>query len=759
MICYLGFLFLFSPLSHLAAQEPADLKADASRDLFDLATLYYSEGVRDPASYRLAARTFERLLQRFPRHPRGVEARYFLALSYQNSGATGKAHQRFRETAAIAPSGKFLTGALLQLASSAFEAQDWTRAARLFQRLSQDAEDEKIQQESLYRLFLSHHHLNDEKKAIDALEAYLATAATTYRETAQRSLAQLYQKSGRLAEAFTLYAELARSKDQTTSAEATLQAALITRETGEKKLALSWFSAAYRHPGLEKWRGQSQLTLMDLAAEREDWPTVLRLFQGQRHLLPAKAATHRLQLAAKAFEKTGKPQDALALYQELERADPKNSSARDTAYRLAVQSYQRNSRSFPKLARDFLHRYPPPQHPVQGHPILFLAAETAYRRKDYTAAAHHFNNLDLDHLDPANHRSALLHHAVALLELAQEEPALAAIAHYLEAFPKSKQAPDLRLRRAELLTSLGRTVEAKPDYLVLTQSPEPKVKVLALQRLAVLYREEKDYQNFADIQRRLLTLPDLSKQQEASSHFWLGWESYRVQNFPNARRHLGKARDLSPRLFTGKVAPMLTRIAYQEEDLDALEQELALWQKSPERASIPADIRTWLAATLASQEQYTRAWNIFKNTGWESAKPQIQRLYLRTALGTSHFTEVLAASKILLPQEGNPYRKAELHHARARAFLHLKRFDDARDSITEALKLRPTGRLDYDLRLLAGEVEMAAAQPEAALRHFLLVDSLYAKSPEEKATARRKLRLCLELIGTPEALAQLKKYP
>ena len=53
---------------------------------------------------------------------------------------------------------------------------------------------------------------------------------------------------------------------------------------------------------------------------------------------------------------------------------------------------------------------------------------------------------------------------------------------------------------------------------------------------------------------------------------------------------------------------------------------------------------------------------------------------------------------------------------------------------------------------------MAAKKSGEALRHYLIVESLYSKSPEDKKAAAAKVVSCLKAIGTPEALKKLPEF-
>ena len=88
----------------------------------------------------------------------------------------------------------------------------------------------------------------------------------------------------------------------------------------------------------------------------------------------------------------------------------------------------------------------------------------------------------------------------------------------------------------------------------------------------------------------------------------------------------------------------------------------------------------------------------------------------------------------------------------------LEQFDNARQATSKGLDLRPKGELDIQLRIHAGDIDMAENKPEKAVRHYAVVEALYAKSADEKKAIREKLTAALKAIGTPEALEKLKAY-
>jgi tetratricopeptide (TPR) repeat protein len=209
------------------------------------------------------------------------------------------------------------------------------------------------------------------------------------------------------------------------------------------------------------------------------------------------------------------------------------------------------------------------------------------------------------------------------------------------------------------------------------------------------------------------------------------------------------------------VGPLLVRSAYQAENTSLLEKEINLLRKDSPETKLPSTILRWLGATLSKDGHHTRAWP-FLDEGLKDkenpASPLIWKLYTQSSLTTDRNEEALKGAESILTLEKNAYRKAEAYYYKSRAHTGIKQFNDARQATSDALDLRPQGELNYRLRTFAGDIDIAQGKPAAALKHYVIVESLYSKSPEEKKEALKKVISTLKAIGTPAALEQLKEY-
>jgi len=751
-----------------SVEPPAPLTVKPSRDLFDIATLYYNsaaeakEAEKKDRDYRLAAKKFDRFLRSFPQDEKSIDAWYFLALTYREIGEEKASRACFEAVATQWNEGKFVAGSALFLASDDYQKEKWSDAAKWFAILARSTDQPTVRHEALYRKFLCFNNLEDAEQIQRSLAAILADDGSPYRETAKLAFARLSQQSENFRRAFTLFSELAQSEKKEISADATLQAALCAQKVGDRKQSLIWFKKAFSHPGLKEWRGQTQFTLMNLHFEAQEFDQVVSVFEKGRFDLTAQPHLQRLIMATKSYEALGMKNRVIALYEEISRLAPESDTGFQATYRVLVRDHAAEKNSFARDAESFLKRYATERTADKRYQStrLLLAAHY-YEQNDFPQAIAHYQLLNLKLIDQSNQLGVHYHLAKSYLATQQNEKALDAIALFKKTYPTSKRVTPLRLERAEILSDLGRVDEALVDYnAVLAATDDPKLQSAILQRLSGIYQEKKDYPRFTAIQEKILTLPGISPKVEATARFWLGWEDFRKKNFERAVPQLRKAREISPAEFSSKVGPLLIRSAYQDEDLVTLEKEINLLKKADPNANAPTPIVRWLGATLSKKGEHARAWP-FLNDSLQEVKDVdsfIWKLYSDTALETGHPSEALRAADERLKLETHPYRKAETLFQKSLAHTDLKQFNEARQAASDALDLHPKGELNLDLRLHAGDIDMANKKPQEALRHYVVVESLYAKEPARKIAATKKVIAALKGIGTPTAIRQIPDY-
>ena len=767
-------IFLILLSLPLAAQEPEapaskPLESNPVQDLYDLASHYYNEakGEENPdakkEAYRLAATKFDRLLRSHPKNTKAIESWYFLALCYRELGEDKASRNCFETTATRWTSGPFVSAASHYLATDDYEQQQWLSASKWFRILATTTDKDKIRHDALYKRFVCFHKLKNDALTIPALNAVLEDKGSPYTERARLTLAQLYQQKNQHRQACELYVALTDSKNKEVKTDAILQAALLSQKLGDKKATKVWFTKSMSDPGSREWHGQSQVALMNLHYQDKEWQSVIDVFKKGDFKLDQKTALQRLIMTAKSHEALGNTKEVSRFEVEISKLSPKTMTGYQASYRALVRSHLTKASDFPRKAEVFLKQYGEEEKlDAKTHSIRLLLANHYYKKKNYRSALDHYQELRLGLIDKSNLLGTRYHLAKSAIALNLEKESLDAIAAFFRGHPGAKQETSLLLNRAEIYSKQGQTDAALKDYeTILTKTTYEKLRLNLMQRLSALYQERKDYPKLVDVQEQLLAIPTLDNETKASANFWLGWNEYRLKNHAESLPYLVKARELAPVKFTTQVGPILIRCAFQARDLELLQKEIELLRQSDRNAPLPSAITTWLGANLAKTEQHQKGWAFLKegiSTSKEKIQPVIWRLFAKSSLAAKEPADALKAAEEILKLEESPYRKAEAHFFQSQAYVESQKFEEARQAASDALDLRPQGELDIALRLHAGDIEMAAKKPGEALRHYLIVESLYSKSPEDKKAAAAKVVTCLRAIGTPEALKKLPEF-
>ncbi|MDF1713984.1 MAG: tetratricopeptide repeat protein [Akkermansiaceae bacterium] len=750
-------------------QDKDPLQVDPARDLYDLATLNYNDArkEKDPGKrerdYRIAAKKFDQFLRTFPRDEKAIEAWYFLGMTYRQIGEDEASRTCFKTAASTWKTGKFVEASALFLASDDYKDGKWRDAAKWFQIVADTTKNEEIKHQSLYRRFLCFHKLEDKGGMLLSSKAVLANEGSPYAEKARLALARLYRDSKSTRQAHEQFVILSKSRDAKIRAEAVFQAAVTAQALGDKSLTKTWFRKTLSEAQAKDVKGKTQLALMNLHYKDKQWQDVIEVFRIGNFELDKNAELQRLIMAAKSYDALDQKNEVTKLYQQIAKLSPGSASSFDAAYNVLVRDHEKDARGFAQSAEAFLTSYAIEKaKDPKIHSIRLLLAEHYYSAKSYEKAISHYRLLDLSLVDASNTLGVRYHVAKSQLALKNEKGALAAIAAFITQFPEAKQCNQLRLDRAELLNAAGREAEAVGDYeAILLSTTDQKLKRILILRLAAIYQEQESWEKFAAMQNKLLLLPGIDQKTEASANFWLGWNELRLKNSAKAEPYLRIARTLAPKTFASKVSPILIKNAFKAGNLDLLEKEINLARKDSPKTELSSSILQWLGATLIKKGEDQRGWP-FLDEGLADktapAKPLVWKLYTQASLNLDKPADALRGAGNILKLEENAYRKAEALYLKSQAHTGLKQFDEARQAASDALDLRPAGDLDIRLRMFAGDIDIAAGKPDAAIRHYIVVESTYAKTAADKKEALAKVISTLKAIGTPKALELLKDY-
>jgi len=765
------FLVFLTPYSS-GQQENKGLQSNPADDLFDLAQLAYQEaidtkdGKRKKANYESALRQFTRFLQHHDNHPHALEAWYYSASCYNALGQKEAALRCRRTVVARWQTGQLVGLAALQLANHHFELKEYEESARNFDLAIAQVDHLNAKRLACYRRALCYQKLGKTKETISALEVVLADEESPYHLRAQKALAHYYRNGDQKEKAYALFRILAQSDERETSAEATLQSALLARDLGKEKETLQHFEEILGSPDLKKWHGEAQLFLMSEAAKKKDYARVLALFKGKRPSLKKEHQAKRLLLAIQAYEQTGEGETTTALYRELETVAPNAQTSLEASYIVLSRLYpQGKAPEFTDQARKFLNSY------EKSHPkdrrldnVRLMLAETEYARKQFTQAAALYAAITLTNLDTKNHPEVRFRLASALRQAGREQEASAALSTFLKHHPTDPRGANALAKRGEAAQDRKDFPAALQDYdHLLTLTKDPQLIEYAWAQKAEVFKAQGNLPALISAQELLIKkFPDRTKTANGASWFWIGWAQFRLEKFADCLAPFTSARALDAKSFGKEASVHLALAHYSLQQSAELKKEVDALHKDHSKTILPRPLYAWLGVTLTAANRAEEAWHYLPlaidKKSPDETKTTVWLSYARSAFETKHFKEALRAYEILLAREESQFRKADYHYRLAQASFQLADHERSRAEAEAALELKPQGGLNGEIRCLLGDLASKEDDPATALQHYVVVVELYN---EDQAALQRALAAAIKILeknGNPDDLAQAQRY-
>ncbi|MDP0492498.1 MAG: tetratricopeptide repeat protein [Verrucomicrobiota bacterium JB023] len=754
-----------------SAELPAPpLQADPANDLFTAGQLAYTEGLEaakaDARRMALgsAVRTFERFLRHFPDDPRSVEARFIIASSQQKLGNAEEAARHFDAVAKSVPFGEFAETAALHLAENYYQSRQYKEAEPYFARIARLTRTDSTRHLALFKRALCLQHLNRSDELKEALRKVVFDKGSPYSERARAAISALYAKEGEKDRAYANYKILAASDDAQIADEAILQSALLARELKRSEEASQWFERIMARPGLKKWHGKAQLTLMTEAYQAGEHGRVIALLGKGNFPLEKNEEAQRVAIAAESHRALGNVAAANELLARLSKIAPDRGQAFDAAYAVLTRQYSSGDRSFVKSARDFLARY---GNSHAGDARLdntrLMLAEKNFAVKNFTEALKLYQVLDLNRMDATNVAGIRYRLAYCHLKLGHPEQARDSFSRFLSNHPDDQRANRALAHRARLQQSLGAQEAALTDYLTLRRTAStPELRLQALTGLAEIYREKKNYAELITLHRLLLKdYPDRAARERAASHFVLAWAHYHQDDFSQAVPHFKKARELNPTGLSQDATLHLVLIAFANQDETTLKPELDRLLRESPSTKLPRPVLAWLGAKESAEGRHEEAWKylaeVVTPNNPEETRIVVWKAYAKSAEALGKHAESVTAIDYLLPREESPYLRAVLLHRKAKGELALRRFTQAAKTAEAGLELKPQGELNALLRLTFGDIERAQNKLDEALAHYVTVAELIGKGETKRLALNKAIGLYQEK-GDATSLAEARRY-
>ncbi|MCX6866343.1 MAG: tetratricopeptide repeat protein [Verrucomicrobia bacterium] len=359
-----------------AAGADPTLAPDASNDVFMRGKNLYdsAQASTDLANrrdyFQRAAEILADYVTSFPNHPNAESAWWYLGNSYYQAGQIDDGKRCFSTLLNRYGKGKWAAAAAYTLAADHYNKAEYAFAAPLFERYAANAAKAEESFRGYYFAGNCYRLLGRDREAVASFKKVIGDpAGMLFAPQSKVALGHLALKTGKPDEALAYFEDVAAAPAAPkVRGEAALQAALTATKLDRADLADRYLSLVLRTPGMEDFRADAQLALMDNLFAKKEYSEVVKVFRDSPVKAVGEKEAARLMIVGRAYMRLKQPGEALALFREVEKLVKPEA---DLAFHA---SYYRLLCFFP-FEPPLFNRFAAARAEFVGHPLLDLVPE------------------------------------------------------------------------------------------------------------------------------------------------------------------------------------------------------------------------------------------------------------------------------------------------------------------------------------------------------------------------------------------------
>lgn len=718
------------PVNPALAPNPASDRFQRGKNLYDAAQAATDLNSRKDYFQR-AVQIFTEYLSEFPDHPNAEIAWWYLGNSFYQAGQPDDAKRCFSTLLNRYGTGKWAAAAAYTLAADHYNKAEYAFAAPMFERYAANAAKPEERPRGNYFAANCYRMLGRDREATSLFNKVIADpAGGLFAPQAKVALGHLFIKSGKLAEALALLEEvIAAPYAAKVRAEAALHAALTATKLDKPDLADRYLSLILRTPGMEDFRPDAQTALMGNHFSKEEYKEVITVFkQNSAKALGDKEAV-RLMIAARAYMRMKQPTEALSLFREVERiVRPEDEMAFQASYYRLLCFFQIEGKHVPDQVDAFLTIYRKSRpDDARIHTALMMKAESLYASKKMTEAAKVYSEINASLVSEKNRPGLLYQRGWCLAEAGDPQGASRSFGEFIAKYPEDSRVPSALAKRAKAYVEIAEPQKAIADFdkLIAAGSPMDLVSYAWLESARMRRGENNIPDMVSRYQGLLKNIDDLTENLQAEANYWIGWGMVKNNSAKDGVSFLEKARTLRPDAYAKHAGILLILGYFSSQDISKLSAEIKLAIDGKYESEIANQILQWTGMQSYNSGDYALAAKcltlIAKPEEARATPKEVWRYLAKARLEIDDAEGALTAASNVLAIEDNPAWKADGLLDRGRALLALNRPAEARESADEAMALHPQGRTSGALRILTGDLEMKANDPQKASAEYLVV--------------------------------------
>lgn len=685
--------------------------ANAEHAQMGLADALYSRKQWDGAVIE-----YQRFYSDFPRSGQLAPALYRLAECYLNLGSENSARLYFGKVVAIPQSGPFGGAAAYRLAEFEFQERDFANAVAHYKIAAQQLPEPKAKQSAQY---FAARCLQELGRKLEARASYQALGDLAenhpFREVSQFQLALLLLEANHGTEARPRFEKLmAQAVSEEIKAESATRVALISLETDAKN-ALPDLEKALAWKGTEQWHGLLRLGILKAAFAVGENERVIGAYAAAEAAIEPQQLPEVQLLVGNAHRQLKQYTEAALMYTKLIDASPESPSAAAARYQRLTCFYNLDRKDLPQQIEAFLGTNP---KPADRDKAQLMKAEVLRLRGDIAGAGSAYSQVARSkELDADRRADALMRWAECSVTTGDNQAVLASTTELLAAAPGYPLASTALYWRAEIRRRTKQYGPAEKDYEeLLKKFPTFADRETVIKQMALLRSEQNDKAGMARYYEQLLKeFPESPSKAEANH--WIGRASFDSKDYKKAVAFLVEARKLNPGDYF-EDSLLLVYCAYYINDPDQF------WVRVQEylpkgKSSVAPDVLRWCAKMFLDAKQPAKAEPVLTLLCAGEELTENDWLQLASVrLPLNNFEGVVKAVHSYLPLVNHPAAKARGLLLRAKAELGLVDYGSTQKTVDEAIRLQPDGLINGEARLVAGDLQLAQKNFEAAAKLY-----------------------------------------
>lgn len=698
--------------------------------------------------FDLAIPEYEMFLVSGSGSPERDAALFRLAESHRALGQAEAARAAYEKLVMEFQSGEFAAAGAYRLGGLLFAEKKSDAAAAQFDLAAREAKDNGVRLSSAYFAGRSHESAGRIIDAATRYEAVLSAGGENpFRDNAAMALGAIQLKRGENKAALKTFEQIAKSAtEDDVAASAAMEAARIASGAGNIPTALELYGIAADR-GEAGVKSDALLQSLLLRYKSGDHAGVVAGGREIALAVPPERRSEALRILAASMRETGDHAGAAALYEKMLADGSAAGETPELRYQRLLALHAAQDKSLPREVDLFLAENP---EPSIAAPAALLKAEALFQQGLYAEAAGAYEAaLKYSQLKESQRPAALYKQAWSLSAAGDHSAGVTAYDAFVRTYPQDKLAAGALVQSGLARQKSGDFEGAVRDFdRVLTEHPlSADVEVALLQKALTCGQLKRNEDMAAAFRLLLQKYPKTAAAGQAN--YWIGWVAYENKDMDEAVARLAEARRLDAKTYGERAALRIILARYQQQDFPGALAEFEAYNGAP----LPPEVLVWIASGHAAAGDYEKVEQTLKPLleGGGTVGPDVWILLADSRNALGGHAEAAEATTRYLAVVGDPPSQARGHLARAKALLGMKRMEEARRDIDQALFLQPEGRLNAEARLLSGEVFFAAGDYESAARSFMAVSVLTDDTETTPRALRRAADAYFRIFNDAEA--------